>query len=803
MNRNSKLETRLALLLTLLVVPVPLLADEDLAARLRQLDATVIPADSPEGKALPKQIRENQQKRLWQAAARENEAWNRVRTREDWEAFRNPRIEALRKSLGNEQPLPSDLQVQVTGQLSGPGYRIENLIYQSRPGLVVTANLYLPEKPPDSMPGIILVHSHHNPRTQGELQDMGMTWARLGCAVLVMDQLGHGERRQHPFTDASKYKGSFKPGRQDYYFRYNVAQQLYLIGESLMGWMVHDIRCGVSLLLSRPGVDLKRLALFGSVAGGGDPAGVTAALDPRITLVAPFNFGGVQPDYSVPENPELRFYWFSLGYWESTRCLRLGAQGGFAHWVIIGSVAPRQLLYCHEFAWDGKKDPAWARLQKIFQLYKAEDNLAFAAGKGELKGKPPESTHCNNIGAYHRSQMYPTLKRWLDLPIPEKEFTERHKTEELLALTPAVVKKVNPRPLHELAREEGRRRALVAGWELSRRPLPEQRQWLREKWSQLLALPENHTAQVTVRGREIKPGMVVERLVIGTAPDIDPVKLTKVQAPGIVVPTVLLLPARAHRGKLPVVVALAQEGRQRFLKERAGAIAELLEGGVAVCLPDLRGMGESHPGGGRGRGSTGTSLSATEQILGGTLLGARLHDLRTVLAWLRGRADVDGAKIALWGDSFAPVNPPERNLAVPLDADPFPPSAEPGGGLLAMLGALFDDDIRAVHVHGSLAGYAALLDSQFFYVPHDVIVPGALTAGDLSLLLSALRPRPLRLQSLVDGQNRRLTKEQVEGSLLLVRQEYQRAGAADRLVLEADADGNAAGAWLLRQLKEK
>jgi hypothetical protein len=61
------------------------------------------------------------------------------------------------------------------------------------------------------MPGIVLCHSHHNPKTQGELQDMGMTWARLGCMVLVMDQLGHGERRQHPFRSAKDYPGEFSP----------------------------------------------------------------------------------------------------------------------------------------------------------------------------------------------------------------------------------------------------------------------------------------------------------------------------------------------------------------------------------------------------------------------------------------------------------------------------------------------------------------------------------------------------------------------------------------------------------------
>ena len=119
----------------------------------------------------------------------------------------------------------------------------------------VTANLYRPEPLRESMPGILLCHSHHNPKTQGELQDMGMTWARLGCMVLVMDQLGHGERRQHPFVSAQSYSGQFPVGRQDYHFRYNTGIQLHLIGDSLVGWMVWDLWRGVDLLLSRQGID--------------------------------------------------------------------------------------------------------------------------------------------------------------------------------------------------------------------------------------------------------------------------------------------------------------------------------------------------------------------------------------------------------------------------------------------------------------------------------------------------------------------------------------------------------------------
>src|SRR5581483_459406 len=184
--------------------------------------------------------------------------------------------------------------------------------------------------------------------------------------------------------------------------------------------------------------------------------------------------------------------------------------------------------------------------------------------------------------------------------------------------------------------------------------------------------------------------------------------------------------------------------------------------GAAVCLPDLRGTGESKPSDGRGRQSAATSISSSELMLGQTLLGSRLIDLRQVLAHLRDLAktdrgtEIDATRVALWGDSLAPVNPADRDLKVPLDADKQPDIAEPLGGLLALFGALYEDDVKAVYARGGLVGYRSVLNSPFVYVPHDIIVPGALTAGDLCEVSAGLYPRPQRLEGLVDGLNRRV-----------------------------------------------
>ena len=119
---------------------------------------------------------------------RDTASWKQIRTREEWEQFVAPRLAALRRSLGDWPVPPSDLKVQVTGTVTGDRFRVENLVFESRPGLLVTANLYSPVEPHQAMPGILICHSHHNPKEQGELQDMGMTWARAGCAVLVVSE---------------------------------------------------------------------------------------------------------------------------------------------------------------------------------------------------------------------------------------------------------------------------------------------------------------------------------------------------------------------------------------------------------------------------------------------------------------------------------------------------------------------------------------------------------------------------------------------------------------------------------------
>ena len=270
------------------------------------------------------------------------------------------------------------------------------------------------------------------------------------------------------------------------------------------------------------------------------------------------------------------------------------------------------------------------------------------------------------------------------------------------------------------------------------------REWLRKNLAAKLGDIEPTRPEGVTRWKKSWPGAAVEGVTLATEPEI-------------VVPLLLLRPLNSTGIRVPTVVIVSEGGKERILTDRRNEIDALLKSGIAVCLPDVRGSGETSPDTRHGPSSAEVSLSSTELMLGNTLLGARLKDLRTVVAYLSSRQDLNDKQIAVWGDFSAPQNP-SRLLIDELPAWQIGPQiqyqAEPLGGLLAILTALYEEKVRAVGVRGGLASYVSMLDDAFTYVPGDVIVPGILEVADVSDITAALSPRPMLLQKMVDGRNR-------------------------------------------------
>lgn len=767
-------------------------ADDDLAAAIRAIPPRTVTPE--EATALADAVRVDVRARMKAAEDRESKAWYEVKSAEDWSNFQRPRIEALGRSIKQDRgpaggmtfsvakspeqlaaekrpPLeyqPQDLRT--TSRIDGAGFTIENLMFTSRPGLVVTGNLYRPKESRKKLPGILICHSHHAPKTQGELQDMGMTWARHGCAVLVIDMLGHGERRTHDFAvdgpTAGKFAGAFRPSRQDYFFRYNTGLQLAAVGESLLGWMVHDLRCGATLLGNLPEVDPQSIILLGAVAGGGDPVGVAGALDWRFAAVVPFNFGGYEPEdgFPLPDDAEKTFRYSGGLDWESTRSLRHSAKDGFMPWTIVASIAPRRLIYAHEFRWDEPRDPVWRRLQSVFEFYGVREQLGTIVGHGGVKQSSSEASHCTNIGPVHRAQLYPLLEKGFGLAVPQ-EYSARRESEELRALP----KDFTPTPLHETLKKIAADKLAAAR---SHRPgsLASVRERLRSHVGGLLGptsqlgfvdIPTTNAAFAAARETALA-GCTYVRF-SATLPSGDRT---------VTLPLIVLRPTKeVEKSRKPatgspkptLVVAVAQGGKERLLKERADVFAACLARGATVVVCDLRGTGELEPREeGRGRTGGATSRSVAEQMLGETSLGLRVRDLRSILHYLVTRDEFNGMPIALYGDGLSPANDPKLPIAAPhgltKDVADLPQLCEPLGTDACLLAGLYDDYVDAIYAGGGLVSQASILEAPYFYVPHDAIVPGVAATADTADLIAAQSAR-VWAADLRDGANRPITEE--------------------------------------------
>jgi len=198
-------------------------------------------------------------------------------TAEDWTKAAPRFRRQLRDMLGLD-PLPprTPLEATVTGSLEQKDFRVENLHFQSRPGLYVTANLYLPKGTEDPVPGILYVCGHGRVKLDGvsygnkvNYHHHGVWFAHNGYACLVIDtlQLGEIEGIHH---------GTYRHGRWWWNARgYTPA--------GVEAW--NGIRA-LDYLQNRPEVDPDRLGVTGR-SGGGAYSWWVATLDDRIHTAVP------------------------------------------------------------------------------------------------------------------------------------------------------------------------------------------------------------------------------------------------------------------------------------------------------------------------------------------------------------------------------------------------------------------------------------------------------------------------------------------------------------------------------------
>ena len=191
-----------------------------------------------------------------------------------WQQRREKLRENLLKAWGGFPETPCELAPRKLGEIQRDGYRVEKLIFQTRPGVWMTANAYVPDKAKsEKVPAILHVHGHWAGAKQDRVvQSRCIGSVKHGFFVLVVDAFGAGER------GISKKLGE--------YHGEMTGATLFPIGLPLSGLQVYENMRAVDYLQTRPEVDGKHIGITGA-SGGGNQTMYAGAFDERFGCVVP------------------------------------------------------------------------------------------------------------------------------------------------------------------------------------------------------------------------------------------------------------------------------------------------------------------------------------------------------------------------------------------------------------------------------------------------------------------------------------------------------------------------------------
>ena len=219
----------------------------------------------------------------WRQDDRRRKRWASLNTEKDLLQLQQEMRDHLLDMIGGLPTTKTPLNPHITGRIQMRGFHIEKLIFESLPGVYVTALVYAPDDGNKRYPAI-LVPSGHSENGKVHYQSLCQRLVQLGYVVISWDPVGQGERSQ--FWDRKKAKSRYNLICAEHAVLGNLA---YLAGTNLARWEIWDGIRALDYLLKRPDVDPERISITGT-SGGGTQAAYIAALDPRIKVVAPSCF---------------------------------------------------------------------------------------------------------------------------------------------------------------------------------------------------------------------------------------------------------------------------------------------------------------------------------------------------------------------------------------------------------------------------------------------------------------------------------------------------------------------------------
>ncbi len=328
------------------------------------------PVDTPRGDALVAEYFQIETDKCAQATLAD------VKSLEDWTARREEYRRQLREMLGLDPwPEKTPLNPVVTGTLDHEEFTVENLHFQSRPGLYVTGNLYVPKGLAGKAPAVLYVCGHSRQKVdtisfgnKAGYQHHGAWFARHGFVCLTIDtlQLGEIEGLHH---------GTYRERMWWWGCR----------GYTPAGVEAWNCVRALDYLETRPEVDAERIGVTGR-SGGGAYSWWVAAIDDRIKCAVPVAGITSLKNHVVDGCVEGHcdcMYQLNTYQWDYP--------------LVAALVAPRPLLISNTdkdriFPLDGVYD-VYTQVRPIYALYGATDKLGLQITEGPHKDTQELQVH--------------------------------------------------------------------------------------------------------------------------------------------------------------------------------------------------------------------------------------------------------------------------------------------------------------------------------------------------------------------------------------------------------------------------